>query len=245
MRNAKRQKKIDTTSPTTSTAASSTAAGTTTSTATISSDFSDILYEAHWEGLSESEEESDIEISEPEDNIEESKNVFERLRCDADTTTTKLPYQRGPTLSKRQQTRNRNEQHDLLNAAQAYSQPIARFFLLTLPTPSQELKSIPMVKSSDELRQEAIGDLEKKLRSKKPVLNGQNFIRHRAVLALLMTTQSRLKGETREELSYQTSRSFGKGCILRGNLWSGKVLGCEAQRFRKAHEGVMLKHLHG
>ena len=89
MRNAKRQKKIDTTS-------------TTTGTAMISTDFSDILYEAHWEGLSESEEESDIEISEPEDNIEESKDVFERLRCDADTTTTNLPYQRGPTLSKRQ-----------------------------------------------------------------------------------------------------------------------------------------------
>ena len=89
MRNAKRQKKIDTTS-------------TTAGTAMISTDFSDILYEAHWEGLSESEEDSDIEISEPEDNIEESKDVFERLRCDADTTTTNLPYQRGPTLSKRQ-----------------------------------------------------------------------------------------------------------------------------------------------
>ena len=228
-------KKIDTTSPTTSTAASSTAASTTTSTATISSDFSDILYEAHWEGLSESEEESDIEISEPEDNIEESKNVFERLRCDADTTTTKLPYQRGPTLSKRQQTRSRNEQHDLLNPAQAYSQPIARFFLSTLPTPSQELKSIPMVKSTDELRQEAIGDLEKKLRSKETVLNGQNLIRHRAVLALLMTTQSRREGETREELSYKISRSFGKRVYFARKLveWEGAWM-----RGRKIPEGT-------
>ena len=88
--------------------------------------------------------------------------------------------------------------------------------------------------------------MEKKLRSKKTGLNGQNLIRHRAVLALLMTTQSRREAETREELSYQISRSFGKRVyFLHGNLWSGKVLGCEAERFRKAHEGVMLKHLYG
>jgi hypothetical protein len=30
---------------------------------------SDILHEAHWEGLSDSEEESDVQISEPKDNI--------------------------------------------------------------------------------------------------------------------------------------------------------------------------------
>ena len=75
-----------------------------------------------------------------------------------------------------------------------------------------------MVKSSDKLRQEAIGDLEKKRRSKKTVLNGQNLIRHRAVLALLMTTQPRREGETREELSYQISRSFGKGVYFARKL---------------------------
>jgi hypothetical protein len=34
----------------------------------------DILHEAHWEGLSDSEEESDVEISEPEDNISDEGN---------------------------------------------------------------------------------------------------------------------------------------------------------------------------
>ena len=44
---------------------------------------------------------------------------------------------------------------------------MTRFFSSTLPTLSQELKSIPTVKCGDGLGQEAIGDLEKKLRSKK------------------------------------------------------------------------------
>ena len=164
MRSARWPRKVDMINTETSTEIS-----TETSTgASIATDLSaDIVYEAHWEGLSKSEEESDIGISEPEDNIsEESKNAFERLH-DANTITMKLPYQRGPTLSKRQQTRHRSEQRDLLNAAQTYSQPITRFFSSTLPTLNQELKSIPTVKSGDELRQEAIGVLEKKLRSKK------------------------------------------------------------------------------
>jgi hypothetical protein len=62
-----------------------------------------ILHEAHWEGLSDSEEESDAEISEPEDNIsDEGKEMFEKLLSAAKlewshtANATKFPYQRGP-----------------------------------------------------------------------------------------------------------------------------------------------------
>ena len=63
----------------------------------------------------------------------------------------------------------------------------------------------------------------KQLEMKKIVLNGQNLIRHRAVLALLMTMQSRREGETREELSYQISRSYSKGMYFARRLveWEG------------------------
>ena len=66
----------------------------------------DVLHEANWEGLSDSEEESDVEISEPEDNIsDERKDLFESLISAAKTEwshgvdNTKFLYQRGPTLS--------------------------------------------------------------------------------------------------------------------------------------------------
>jgi hypothetical protein len=40
----------------------------------------DIHHDAHWEGLSDSEEESDIDMSEPEDNVpDEGKDAFETV----------------------------------------------------------------------------------------------------------------------------------------------------------------------
>ena len=40
----------------------------------------DILQHVHWEGLSDSEEESEIEMSEPEDNIlDDGKDAFETM----------------------------------------------------------------------------------------------------------------------------------------------------------------------
>ncbi|KAN0073102.1 hypothetical protein V8E54_009216 [Elaphomyces granulatus] len=61
-------------------------------------------------------------------------------------------------------------------------------------------------------RLEAIKDLEKKLRLKKEVLEGQNLTRHRA------------DGETREELSYQVARTFNKGLYFARKIvkWEGQ-----------------------
>ena len=105
------------------------AATTVATTATTYVSF-DNIHEAHWEGLFESEEESEIEISEPEDDIsEEAQNAFEKLfNANTSTDTTNFPYQRGSSLSKRQQIRNRNAQKDLQQAAKTQSQPISQFF---------------------------------------------------------------------------------------------------------------------
>jgi hypothetical protein len=65
----------------------------------------DILHEAHWEGLSDSEEESDIDISELEDNIsDKGKKDFDiflstaKMEWNHAADVTKFLYQRGPTL---------------------------------------------------------------------------------------------------------------------------------------------------
>ena len=65
----------------------------------------DELHEVHWEGLSESESDSDdVEISDPEDNIpNEDTNAFEILMRTAQDSMkeTKFLYQRGSILSER------------------------------------------------------------------------------------------------------------------------------------------------
>lgn len=197
------------------------------------------IHAVHWEGLSESEEDSDVEISEPENNIsEEGKNALEQFSS-ANVAATKFLYQRGPTLSSRQQRRTRATQKDLHHAATTLSQPLNRFFppkslnsASTSSTPSTSSQHVP--KSEAQMREEAIKDLEKKLRSKKATLEGQNLTRHRAVLSLLYTTRSRKEDETREELSLSASRAFGKGIYFARKLveWEGTWI-----RERKISEG--------
>jgi hypothetical protein len=85
----------------------------------------DILHEAHWEGLSDDDDESDLSISEPEDNISDGGGMPLRSEgCDA----AKFRYQRGSTLSKRQQRRIRDTERQLAHAANTKSKPLNRFF---------------------------------------------------------------------------------------------------------------------
>jgi hypothetical protein len=130
-----------------------------------------VLHEAHWEGLSDSEEESDIEISEPEDNIsDEGRDLFERLLSAAKTEwshgadTTKFLYQKGPTLSERQERRVRAVERRLAYAANTYSQPLSQFFPLASPIPNKV--SVSTSELPCQLRRRAIDDLD-------PALNGE------------------------------------------------------------------------
>ena len=207
------------------------------STTTTVQELESQIHEAYWEGLSESEE-SDVDISEPEDNIsEKGKNSFERL-SNANLSTTKFPYQRGLTLSTRQQRRTRATQRDLQHAATTHSQPLSQFFSPTSSASSEE--STPTVKSQAQLRQEAIKDLEKKLRSKKTTLTGQNLTRHQAVLTLLYT-RSRKEGETREELSLHVSRGFGKGVYFARKLFEWERTWIQERKISEGKQGCNAK----
>ena len=209
------------------------------------------LHEAHWEGLSDNDSESEVDISEPEDNIPVgNNNAFDTLMRTAEDSAqeTKFLYQRGSVLSERQRYRHLVAKREHANAARAYSQPISRFFSSQSPA----LKS-PASEPHGRSRREAIKDLERKLRSKKEILEGQNLTRHRAVLALLYMTESRHDGETREELSYQVARSFNKGVYFARKIveWEGMWLrerrikegkrGCYGKTFSWANdEGVQI-----
>ena len=73
----------------------------------------DVQQHVHWEGLSDSEEESDIEMSEPEDNIvDEGKDAFEtmmeaRKGLQNGKWGDRLLYQRGSTVTQRYERRKR------------------------------------------------------------------------------------------------------------------------------------------
>ena len=178
------------------------------------------LLEAHWEGISSDEEESEIEMSEPEDNIlGQEQNTFEiLLNAEKEGHSANFLYQRGSELSDRQQRRIRAAEKDLFKASQAHSQPITKFFAPTTPTLNNSPKP-----DSHQLRQAAIHDLQQKLKSKKSMLEGQNLTRHRAVLQLLNITQMKKDGETREDLSYSVARGFNRGKYFARRIieWEG------------------------
>ena len=115
----------------------------------------------------------------------------------------------------------------------------ASFFSSTSSASSEE--STPTVESQAQLRQETIKDLEKKLRSKKTTLTGQNLTRHQAVLALLYTTRSRKEGETREELSLHVSRGFGKGVYFARKLFEWERTWIQERKISEGKQGCNAK----
>jgi hypothetical protein len=58
--------------------------------------------------------------------------------------------------------------------------------------------------------EEALQDLDKKLRSKKTKLTGHNLTRHRAVQAFLRYQETKKEGETRDSMSLSVARCFRK-----------------------------------
>ena len=183
----------------------------------------DVHDDVHWEGLSESEEESDVEMSEPEDHVlDEGKNAFDTMMQAREgpengTGGGRLMYQRGATLCERQERRKRATNHEFREAAKLHSQPIAQFF----SSISQNPPAAPL--SKEEQREHAIHDLETTLNSKTSGLKGQNLVRHRAVLALMYITRDRKLHETRDDLSHQVSRTYGRGVYFARKLvqWEG------------------------
>jgi len=167
-----------------------------------------IEHDVHWEGLSDSDTESEIELSDTEDTItNEDDDAFKRLlkaaktRAESSTPITTFPYQRGSVQPSRHLRRIGTAAEELRQAAQSHSQSIGLFF----PSPSSPSQT------TQQNRRNAIEDLEKKLKSKTNGLEGQCLKRHRAVLALLYSTQSRVDGTTRQMLCKQVAATFNRG----------------------------------
>jgi uncharacterized protein YciI len=170
-----------------------------------------IEHNVHWEGLSDSDTESEIELSNAEDSItNEDDDAFKRLlkaaktQCEPSAHTTTFPYQRGSVQSSRHLRRIGTAAEELRQEAQRHSQSIELFFSST-PAPSSSSQT------TQQNRRKAIEDLEKKLKSKTNALEGQCLKRHRAVLALLYSTQSRVDGTTRQMLCKQVAATFNSG----------------------------------
>lgn len=168
----------------------------------------------HWEGLSDSEEDSDVELSDEDEDLEERETAFTVLLQSAKSkiSDARIRYSRGPILSERQQRRRNAAARERLADAQAFSQPITRFFSPRMHFQRQAVNhELVDHESVDEatLRREAINRLEKLL-DKKKNWTKSSLNRHRAVLALLYLMQSRQE-ETREQLSLEVAKTFGKG----------------------------------
>jgi hypothetical protein len=85
----------------------------------------------HWEGLSDSEEESDIEMSEPEDTIDdEGKDAFDTMMQATKGLQNgkwgdRLLYLRGSTVTQRHERRKRAADRVFHQAAKTQSQSVA------------------------------------------------------------------------------------------------------------------------
>lgn len=207
----------------------------------------------HWEGLSDGEEEEDeCEFTEEEEDAEPGEDVLAHLMATAENLgdslydNIKVKYQRGAELSRKQKRRKQKEQRELKLAAVG-SRTLDDGFLIRSTVTDPDVGTSASTSGSTEQdevsrqelpeviqRADAMGLLEKKLRSKKTVdMLPQNIIRHQAVLFFKVQNRRKL-GETREEMAQVVARCFGKGLYF-----AQKVVTWELQWIRegKIEEG--------
>ncbi|KAA8907993.1 hypothetical protein FN846DRAFT_1021166 [Sphaerosporella brunnea] len=183
-------------------------------------------------------EESELEHSEDEDFEEEEAcevtdteedpvevNTFalqtmmassRELGLDAfEDNTTVFNYQRGAEPSVRTQYRQVQHARELEEGAKN-TRTLEHYFQRSGGKQANPItlgRSTPAI-SSDELkkikREAAIKSIKKKIESKKG-MNGQNLMRHQAVLGFLQIQRAKKLGESREHLALQVARCFGKG----------------------------------
>ncbi|KAA8905068.1 hypothetical protein FN846DRAFT_919514 [Sphaerosporella brunnea] len=185
----------------------------------------------HWAGVEDGDqEEDDCAISEAEEDEEQDQDTFAMMmRCaekgsDEAFESVKFPHQRGPKFSKKQQ-RRKNIAAQQLEEAAMDCRPLDKGWLINSkyteaqsePESEPELDLEPKLEcgiSREQMeleeRNSAIEKLERKLRSAKTDLFGQNLTRHRAVLSFLKIQQGK-QLESREGLSYMVARCFGRG----------------------------------
>ncbi|KAF8543086.1 hypothetical protein BDD12DRAFT_933621 [Trichophaea hybrida] len=191
--------------------------------------------EVHWDNNFEDEaeqEEDECELTDIEEEEAEDDEVspmdtdaFEALLDGSKKTgvfdEVYFRYQRGVEPSERTVYRQKKNQLELRLGAQ-HTRTIESYFKnpSTIGRPDAYF-------SSDELhmqdRQLAIKALEKKLQSKKTILNSQTLMRHQAVLAFLRIQDGKQIGETREQMAGIVTRCFGKGIYFARQVVSWEI----------------------
>ena len=101
--------------------------------------------------------------------------------------------------------------------------------------------------SSDQLRNierhDAIKALDKKLRKKTTLkaMNGQNLVRHQAVLSFLRMQEGKQLGETRDSMSRTVARCFGKGTYFARRLITWETEWIKTQNISEGRRGCFTK----
>jgi len=125
-------------------------------------------------------------------------------------------YQRLSNPSQRTLYRRAANQKELAKAASG-SAKITTFFQ-SAPSRPAPLPPLTPEQILVQKRKSAYLLLEKKINSKKEVINKQTTVRHQAVLAFLQLQLKPLYGETRQQMSFTVARTFGKGVYFSRKL---------------------------
>ncbi|KAA8913091.1 hypothetical protein FN846DRAFT_886778 [Sphaerosporella brunnea] len=177
------------------------------------------------EDNSDSEDEEDCEITDNEEEpVEVDTSALEILMVSSrqigydafEDNTTTFHYQRStePSIGTLQrQVKNLRE----LQEAAKNTRTLETYFQRPAGKQANPVtfgRATPCMSTEERQRNErdaAIKSIKKKIESKKMGMNGQNLMRHQAVLAFLQIQKSKKLGETREHLALRVARCYGKG----------------------------------
>lgn len=195
------------------------------------------------ENMSDSSDDSEVEITdceEPEDDNQFSKSAFDLLENSFTSgKDTKFNYQRTCQPSRRTTQRQKEKQQKLVKAAEGCQTLTSMFASQSTQTvpPSTEGSMNIETKSLDS----SIKTLERKLTSKKVSLNGQNRMRHEAVLRFLHLQTTCTSKKTREELALNIANSYSRGTYFARKLISWERTWFASQTIDEGKKGCYQK----
>lgn len=196
----------------------------------------------------DSSDESEVEITDSEDDCEFDHSAFSVLisaaRDNYHGNSTAIKYQRSVQPSKRTVTRARRKQRELAEAANSCHTLESMFnsgCLIRKNSASNDIADVSSVKEEKDSIQEAIDDLEKLLASKKASPDGQNRIRHEAVLHFLRLQQSRKGKESRADLAMTVARCFHRGKYFAEKIVSWERTWILSREIEKGRQGCFQK----
>ena len=209
------------------------------------------------EGLgsdSDSDSDSEVEMTDVEDlDLEEvvfDKNAFEMLLKGSQQLgifkETTFLYQHRPDPSLRTVQRKEKAVKEWQYAAKG-SKKIYTYFQNPDASNSLSAGRPDAWLSSDQLcsieRQDAIKALDKKLckRTTLKAMNGQNLVRHQAVLSFLCMQEGKQLGETRDSMSRTVARCFGRGTYFARRLITWEIEWIKMRSISEGRRGCFAK----